>query len=174
MEARNVPPGELLRDTCDENATSSPGIDTPSPASRGQAYPAQAPKPRSATSWDSETLGQALESFMRKAAIHGPLAPKAVDEYHRQKLLESMSTIRPYRQERIGQIKKIDKSDRSFIKEALDRDLPVQFVMCLFKVIKKRSDLDKNYNGDEVETLIIGTYVDDILLTGSSDRGAFP
>ena len=77
---------------------------------------------------------------MRKAAIHGPLAPKAVDEYHRQKLLESMSTIRPYRQERIGQIKKIDKSDRSFINEALERDLPIQFVMDIPKKSGSKSN----------------------------------
>ena len=140
LEAPNVPPGESFRDTCDANATTSSGIDTPSPASRGQAYPAQAPKPRSATSWDSETLGQALESFMRKAAIHGPLAPKAVDEYHRQKLFESMSTIRPYRQELIGQIKKIDKSDRRFITEALERDLPIQFVMDIPKKSGSKSN----------------------------------
>ena len=111
---------------------SAPGIDlskAPSSKPKRSVIPTRAPPPRSSMSWDSEHLSEALESFKRKAALHGPMAPKSVVEYHRQKLLESTSLIRPHRFERIGQVKTIDKEDRQFLREAMARDLPIQFVM---------------------------------------------
>ena len=127
------------------HATASSGIDTPSPASRGRVFPTQTPHPRSRTIWDS-----------------GP----------------NTSMITPYSQERIGQIKKIDRfrltkllyglkqAGRRLQEELHEHPRAHGFERlpsdkCLFKVTKKRSDLDKSYSGEEVETSIIGLYVDD-------------
>lgn len=108
-------------------------------------FPTQTPHPRSRTIWDS-----------------GP----------------NTSMITPYSQERIGQIKKIDRfrltkllyglkqAGRRLQEELHEHPRAHGFERlpsdkCLFKVTKKRSDLDKSYSGEEVETLIIGIYVDD-------------
>ena len=40
---------------------------------------------------------------------------------------------------------------------------------CLFKISIPRRDLDPTYNGDMVDELLVGTYVDDIPHTGSSE-----
>ena len=41
---------------------------------------------------------------------------------------------------------------------------------CMFTIRKKRSEIDPSYTGDEVDTLILGMYVDDITFTGSSPQ----
>ena len=39
---------------------------------------------------------------------------------------------------------------------------------CLFTIKKRRSEIDPNYEGDEIDQLMVGCYVDDLTYTGSS------